>query len=169
MEKESDDAGKFVVPVFFLIIAAVIFWQTNTDLVEKNIASGSMQYNAAFVPEMLATLVSILAVFQFYQLWKTPNMSSTDDETIGAPPESHLVARSLISLVIIAVYIMTLRFLGYHIATPLMLGSLLMILNVRNPFLVVAISVGISFASAFVFGRFLNVVLPAGIFEISPF
>lgn len=166
--------GRLIAPIFFLVVAAIVFWQTNTDLVEKDIASGSMQYNAAFVPEVLAIVLIVLAVVQIVQTLRlagaNPDASaseaSEEDET---PMERGLALRSFVALVFLALYIFAMRPLGYHIATPLLLASLFALLNVRNPFLLLGLSVGISYASAYVFGGLLNVVLPAGVFEIAPF
>ena len=174
MTKNSINTESLIAPVFFLAVAAIVFWQTNTDLVEKDIASGSMQYNAAFVPEVLATVLVILAVFQIVQIIRNsgPNSVSIDaqDEASGeAPTERGLAVRSVVALVFIALYILALRPLGYHIATPMLLASLFALLNVRNPFLLLGLSIGLSFVSAYVFGGLLNVVLPAGVFEIAPF
>lgn len=166
--------GRLIAPIFFLAIAAIVFWQTNTDLVEKDIASGNMQYNAAFVPEVLAIVLVVLAIFQIVQTFRpaganldiSGSEAGEDDEV---PMERGLVLRSFLALVILAAYIFALRPLGYHIATPLLLASLFALLNVRNPFLLLGLSVGISYVSAYVFGGLLNVVLPAGMFEIAPF
>lgn len=166
--------GRLIAPIFFLTIAAIVFWQTNTDLVEKDIASGSMQYNAAFVPEVLAIVLIVLAVFQIFQAFRladvNPDASASEaDEEDETPTERGLALRSFVALVFLALYIFAMRPLGYHIATPLLLASLFALLNVRNPFLLLGLSVGISYVSAYVFGGLLNVVLPAGVFEIAPF
>lgn len=179
MKRNSISPGSLVVPVFFMAIAAIVFWQTNTDLVEKDIASGSMQYNAAFVPEVLAIVLVVLAAFQIVQTVRlagaNPGLISTEATEIGAteedetPTERSLALRSFVALVFLALYIMAMRPLGYHIATPLLLASLLALLNVRNLLFLLGLSVGISYASAYIFGGLLNVVLPAGVFEIAPF
>ncbi len=172
MSKNRSDLSQLIPPAFFLIVAAIVFWQTNTDLVEKDIASGSMQYNAAFVPEVLATLLAILAVVQIVQIMRRAGPISGDADGASAddvPPEQSLAVRGGVALIFIAVYILAVRPLGYHIATPLLLAGLFALLNVRNLFFLVGLSVGLSFMSAYVFGGLLNVVLPAGVFEIAPF
>ncbi|WP_306257560.1 tripartite tricarboxylate transporter TctB family protein [Pararhizobium sp. IMCC21322] len=166
--------GRLIAPIFFLVVAAIVFWQTNTDLVEKDIASGSMQYNAAFVPEVLAIVLIVLAVFQIVQTFRlsgaNPDASGSEaSEQDETPMERGLALRSFVALVFLALYIFAMRPLGYHIATPLLLASLFALLNVRNVFLLLGLSVGISYVSAYVFGGLLNVVLPAGVFEIAPF
>lgn len=172
MSKNRADLTQLIPPAFFLIVAAIVFWQTNTDLVEKDIASGSMQYNAAFVPEVLATLLAILAVVQIVQIMRRSGPIPGDAEGASAddgPPEQSLAVRGGVALIFIAVYILAVRPLGYHIATPLLLAGLFALLNVRNLVFLVGLSVGLSFLSAYVFGGLLNVVLPAGVFEIAPF
>ncbi len=174
MTKNSINTESLIAPVFFLAVAAIVFWQTNTDLVEKDIASGSMQYNAAFVPEVLATVLVILAVSQIVQIIRNSgtnpvSIDAQDDASAEAPTERGLAVRSVVALVLIALYILALRPLGYHIATPMLLASLFALLNVRNPLLLLGLSIGLSLVSAYVFGGLLNVVLPAGVFEIAPF
>lgn len=172
MLKNRSDLTQLIPPAFFLVVSAIVFWQTNTDLVEKDIASGSMQYNAAFVPEVLATVLAILSVVQVVQILRRSGPGSVDvDEPSpdDVPFEKHLAVRGIFALIFIAAYILAVRPLGYHIATPLLMAGLFALLNVRNLFLLIGLSVGLSFMSAFVFGRLLNVVLPTGVFEIAPF
>lgn len=189
MKRTSICPGSFLAPAFFLAISATVFWQTNTDLVEKDIASGSMQYNAAFVPEVLATVLVVLSVLQIIFIVRAADEISTSIDAADEEANNRLVElgpveqglnehssiewgvtfRSVLALFLIALYILAMRPLGYHIATPLLLASMFALLNVRNLILLLGLSFVISVASAYIFGGLLNVVLPAGIFEIAPF
>lgn len=160
---------QFIPPVFFLAVSATVFWQTNTDLVVKKIASGNMQYNAAFVPEMLATLIAILASLQVCKIVLVTEHNVTHEASVDTPPERFLSIRAVASAVILIAYILVLKPLGYHIATPIFLAGLFILLNVRSLVFIIGCSLFLSILTSYVFGRLLNVVLPAGMFEIAPF
>lgn len=160
---------QFIPPLFFLAVSATVFWQTNTDLVVKKIASGNMQYNAAFVPEMLATLIAILASLQVCKIIIAGDQNIVEEALETLPPERFLGGRALASVVIMVSYILVLKPLGYHIATPLFLAALFVLLNVRSLIIIFGYSLFLSILTSYVFGRLLNVVLPAGMFEIAPF
>lgn len=159
----------FIPPILFLAVSATVFWQTNTDLVLKKISSGNMQYNAAFVPEILATLIVILAAIQVCRIIKTSDQTPSLEVIEDTPPERAPGIRALASVVIMVAYVLILKPLGYHIATPLLLAGLFVLLNVKNLLVIFGCSIFISVLTSYVFGRLLNVVLPAGMFEISPF
>jgi len=57
--------------------------------------------------------------------------------------------------------------LGYHLTTPLMIIAIMLLCGMRNLLATVGSSVGISLTLAFLFERFLNVVLPGGIYRLN--
>ncbi len=171
-EEAEGRIGKTLALMGFLVVCAVIWWQCRTDLVAQDAASGGAQYNAAFVPELLATLMALLCLAQLVRIWWLPALPPSPpmagDEEALPPPERWRGGRALLFALLLIGYTASLSFLGYYIATTLLLAGFAVTLDVRHPVALVCVSLLITLAAGFVFGHFLNVVLPPGFLEIEP-
>ncbi len=59
-----------------------------------------------------------------------------------------------------------LKTVGYHLATPVLLGAMFFVLGVRNPLAAAAWGIGVSLALSAFFELGLDVILPVGRFGI---
>lgn len=172
-----DHRAVLLLPVaFFFAVAGVIFWQTRTDLVEKDAASGGPQYDAAFVPELLATALILFGLWQIVRIWRgletfsdgTAALPLEDaDDTVAAPTERALELRAAAAFLAMILFTAVLPVTGYYVAMPVYLAVTLIILGVRNPLSVIAWSAALTLGAGYAFGSLLNVRLPVGIWEIA--
>lgn len=170
-------AARTLVAFGFAGLSGLIWWQTSTDLVAKEAASGGPRFDAAMVPELLATILVGLVFLQIVAIWRqhdkiAPLSSPQNGEAFLAPPprpEAHLDFRSFLCVVSLVGFIVVVKPLGFYIAMFGLVSTLNAVMFVRNPFLNIAIAAVITGVSGFVFGEILNVVLPAGVLEIAPF
>ena len=155
-------------------VAGIIFWQIQVDLVPADVATGSAQYNAAFVPRILAWLMILLGAIQLFRV--LAGREHPIDETAPPPPiegdapiatESGLVLRAALMLGLLVGFAVILPILGYYLAMPLLLALAYILLGMRNPLAIIASAAILTLGAGYVFGDLLNVVLPVGIFQIA--
>lgn len=164
--------GEAGVALGFLALAGLVFQQTRTSFVEQGAASGGAMYNAAMFPELLAWALVLLAGLQIVRVLRPAGLPTGDPPQLPgvAAPDSAFDRRSLgkalICLAIFIFYLIALRPLGYHLATPLFMGATFYVLGTRNLALVVLLAIGTSLAMSFVFEYLMNVILPVGRFGI---
>ena len=148
--------------VFLSMVVAVVFQQIYTSLAEQGISTGGPYDNAAAYPRGVAILMAFLlaiqvCVFCFADGSKKPAKLAKFSDLI--------LPFSL--LLIFACYLGLLGHLGYHLTTPLMIIAIMLLCGMRNLLAIVGSSAGISLTLAFLFERFLNVVLPGGIYRLN--
>lgn len=160
MQEESESKRLDVVLAFlFLVPVALVFQQSYTSLADQGVSTGDALNNAAMFPKMLAGLLAIFAIIQAITALRRPAV----DETITI---SVLLRNSVIVMGILAVYLITLPILGYHIMTPILCGALLLLFGLR-PLLAIFVGVAMSLVVALFFESALNVILPVGIFGLA--
>ncbi|MEO8411721.1 MAG: tripartite tricarboxylate transporter TctB family protein, partial [Propionivibrio sp.] len=137
--------------LFFAFIIAVVFQQIATSLTEQGIATGGPYDNAAAYPKAIAILMGILLV---------PIALTIKSTAIGVTFAE--LKRPALMLVIFSLYLLGLGILGYHISTPLMLISVMMISGIRRPIELVLSGIGVSLLMSLCFESMLKVVLPGG-------
>lgn len=167
----------------FAFACAVVFWQCFTVLAAEGAASGGPQYNAAFVPELLAGTLLALCAAQLARVWlgdgfregESDLLVESDDAaeepdaaSAGGAPERWLVFRAVICIVLLGAFIAVVPTLGYYLAMPLLLAGVFVTLDVRNVFAVVGLSVGLTLLAGYAFGGLLNVALPPGFLGFAP-
>ncbi|QIK40472.1 tripartite tricarboxylate transporter TctB family protein [Pontivivens nitratireducens] len=146
----------------FLALPLVIFWQAATSLEEQGVAGGGPMENAASFPRLIAWLLLGLAAVNGVRIALC---------RISAPSPLAPTPTTRLACVVTAVfvaYLLLLPWLGYHLATPVMMATTMMLLGLSIP-VAVAGGVAISLLVAAVFQGLLNVVLPVGLFEITLF
>ncbi len=173
--------GELTVVACFVVVAGIVFQQSFTFLAAAGAASGGALDNAARYPELLAVGLIILSITQAAKSFFGRNGGE------GMPSPSHLVQEDqepaktplpdsgsganaikvLLCLAAIVAYLLSLKTIGYHIATPVLMALIFVVLGIRAPVRLAVLSVGASLIGAVFFGQLLNVVLPVGVFEIA--
>ena len=148
---------------FLLAIVVTVFVQIETSMKEQGIASGGPYDNAATYPRTVAILIGVLLCVQIAaEFFRKPSGTGGD---VVVPDRAGLV-RAASMLAVFAVYLAVLTTIGYHLATTPMILAILFICGARNYLVMAAASIAIAFGFAFAFEKFLNVVLPLGIWSI---
>lgn len=152
--------GDLAVAAAFLAVATVVFQQTLTSFAAAGAASGGALSNAAFYPELVAGLMALLALMQIARvLRKGAAVGSGSGEPDSAPDAS--LARALFLAGLLLVYLVALKPIGYHIATPLFLLAAFLVLGLR-PWVGLVLAPTLSLGASIVFEEGLNVILPVG-------
>ncbi|WP_299476254.1 tripartite tricarboxylate transporter TctB family protein [uncultured Roseibium sp.] len=149
-----------LVTAFFAVIVGIVFQQIHTSMHEQGIASGGPYDNAAAYPRAVAIAIAALVLVQLLA-----DFISDRKETMRLPPDAFKRAVGL--LVVFAVYLCCLGPLGYHLTTTPMVFAIMFICGARQFGKMLIAALVMSFGFAFVFEKFLNVVLPGGVFRLN--
>lgn len=153
--------AEWVALAFFGALVALVFQQIATSMIEQGIASGGPYDNAASYPRTIAIFVAALLVVQMIQAF------AFGGDAEGEAPPIFGVRRSLWFLVIFAIYLGCLNWLGYHLATTPMAAVVMWLCGLRNILKALGIALVLAFSLAFAFEKILNVVLPGGVFGLN--
>ncbi|MDE0765468.1 MAG: tripartite tricarboxylate transporter TctB family protein [Amylibacter sp.] len=153
----------WLVTAFFAVIIAIVFQQIATSMTEQGIASGGPYNNGAAYPRSISIAIMILVAGQIFV-----------DQFIAsnAQKESNLhtirdLRRPAMLLIIFAVYLGLLKFLGYHLTTTPLIFIIMLICGARSIIKLLFVAILVAFSFAFIFEEFLSVVLPGGIFSFN--
>ncbi|MDW4499346.1 tripartite tricarboxylate transporter TctB family protein [Sulfitobacter sp. D35] len=145
----------WIVWALMLGLPAVAFWQIATSLTEQEVASGGPMQNAAIFPEIVAWVLLGLCGLQALRI-------ATGHVGQPSPVEGTPTTRTaLTASALFIVFLLSLGWLGYYIAAPLLLAALLRLFGV-GWLNTLHFAVGLTVAVAFIFEGLLNVVLPLG-------
>ncbi len=159
----------WLITAFFVLVVAVVFQQIHTSMTEQGIASGGPYDNAASYPRAVAIAIGLLAFIQVL----IDNFSSRRPEQDGIRTEEgigtelSLLKRPTLLLVVFAIYLGALNTLGYHLSTAPMIFAVMWCCGSRQALKLVLAALVMAFVFAYIFEKFLNVVLPGGIFSIN--
>lgn len=147
---------------FFASIPVVIFYDCATSLKAQGVDHGGPLENAAFFPRVVASIMTVLVVWQMVRLIqgrvRLPSPMKMHEGT-------HL---ALVATALFVVYLVVLPYAGFHIATPVLCFVFFMLLGLRPiPAMLGAAVLWVS--TAFIFEGVLKVVLPVGVFNITLF
>ena len=145
--------------LFFSIVIAIVFYEIATSMTEQGIASGGPYDNAAAYPRAVAIVIGIFVVLAL-----TMDRAPVGDGDAIAVRD---LRRPALLLLIFAIYLFALGYLGYHLATTPMLMAVMILGGARSPVEIIAASAGVAFALAWFFEAFLKIVLPGGIFSLN--
>ncbi len=165
----SRKLAEWLVVLFFAVVVIIVFQQIMTDMTESGIASGGPYNNAAAYPRAIAIIISVFLIILLILRFVTHSIraeSRQSSEVSTTHTLSNLI-RPVSLLAIFAAYLWALGFLGYYIATPLMLAGIICVSGLRKPVQIVLTSIITTFLLAFVFESFLKIVLPGGIFKLN--
>ncbi len=149
----------WVVAAFFALIVALVFQQIATSMTEQGIASGGPYDNAADYPRTVAIFIGILIAIQLI----ADNFSRVTEPV----SDSISLKRPIALLVIFAVYLVALSPFGYHLTTTPMVFAIMWVCGARQIGRLIIAALAMSFGFAFIFEKFLNVVLPGGMFGLN--
>ena len=155
-------AYDWIVWALFLALPLVIFWQAATSLEEQGVASGGPMENAAQFPRLIAWILLGLAAVNGVRI----ALGRIAEPSPLAPTPTTRLA--LVVTAAFVVYLLVLPWLGYHLATPVLMAGTMMLLGLSVP-VSIAGGIALSLTVAAVFQGLLNVVLPVGVFEITLF
>lgn len=153
--------AEWLVVAFFVVLIGTVFQQISTSMTEQGIASGGPYDNAAAYPKAVAILVGCLLAILIVVGRVFPK------EGEAAVLAVDKLRRPALLLGLFAVFLWSLGYFGYHISTPPMLMTIMVLGGLRRPLEILAVGVGVSFLLAFVFEVFLKIVLPGGIFALN--
>ena len=149
--------------VFFLALVAVVFQQINTDLTKQGIASGGPLQNAAFYPRGVAILIIGIVFVRVVQL-----TLEIKQNTAELPFKSlHQLVLPAKLIFLFGLYLYLLGVLGYHLTTAPFLFLVTYISGDRKIFYNILASISVALLIAFLFEKFLRLVLPGGVYSIN--
>ena len=153
--------AEWLVVLFFSVLIAIVFYEIATSMTEQGIASGGPYDNAAAYPRAIAIFIGALVALQVVvNLFSNSNGSS-----LALSGEARFRAGGL--LVVFAIYLGCLDWLGYHLTTTPMAIAVMWLCGGRNLGKLLLIALGMAFALALAFEKILNVVLPGGFFGLN--
>lgn len=153
----------WIVLVVLTGIIMLVFQQISTSLVAQGIASGNSYNNSASYPRWIAILMGLLIpVIILMSRWE-----KRGDESIPPLENWRSAKRPLAVFTIFALYLLGLDILGYHLATPIMLASLMLTCGLRGFLSVLLPSILAPVILAYVFEVYLKIVLPGGVFHLN--
>lgn len=115
------------------------------------------------VPTILAWCILIIGIIHIIGAYLAPK--SNDDKKAFFTKEFENAKPVLRITVVCALYIFLLEYIGYLIATPLLIIGIMWTINVRNIKSLILTSVVTTLVLFLVFGIALKVRLPMGFFE----
>lgn len=149
--------------VFFVVIIAVVFQQIYTSMTEQGIASGGPYDNAAAYPGGVAIVIGVLVLAQAL----IDNFRTRADASNNTGILLGTLQRPALLLLLFAVYLALLKPLGYHLTTTPMIFAMMWLCGARRIWNLLLAAVAMSFAFAYIFENFLNVVLPGGFLRLN--
>jgi putative tricarboxylic transport membrane protein len=153
----------WLITIFLAIIVAVVFQQIYTSMTEQGIASGGPYDNGAAYPRAVAIIIGVLVLTQF--LIERFGKKTNGPEDAGTPLNS--LQRPFLLLVLFAIYLGLLNWLGYHLTTTPAIFIIMWLCGARQVMKLALVALAMSFVFAFIFEKFLNVVLPGGMFGLN--
>ncbi|MFK7891117.1 MAG: tripartite tricarboxylate transporter TctB family protein [Granulosicoccus sp.] len=174
----NERLANWLVVLFFAVVIGVVFQQVYTSMTEQGIASGGPYDNAAAYPRAVAIIIGVLVVLHTIaslitgrsqaggQLTDRPDHKTSGFNTTDQQHPGRYVRPTML-LLIFALYLGVLPRLGYHLCTTPMLMGIMLLCGVRKPLVLIGSSLGIAFVLAFVFEKFLKIVLPGGVFALN--
>ena len=164
--------GELLMAAAFLALAGLVFQQTRTEFAAAGAAEGGAMQNAAMYPEFLAAgLVGLALLLIGRTLWTrrvtvVPAGAPEEAPTLTPADRRRHLIKALVCLAAFVVYLLVLRVIGYHLATPVLMAVLYFTLGVANPLVAAAFGIATSLVMSAFFEFGLNVILPVGRFGI---
>ncbi len=150
----------YAVAGLFLALGIGILAYTGTVFVEAGFGDGDALQNAALFPQIIACGLIFLSVATVGSVALGRQSRLSED---SAMPERNpaLRRKAVLHLGLVAIYLGTLRHVGYDLATPIFLFAQFLLLGARWIEALV-LGVAISLILALIFEQGLNVVFPVG-------
>lgn len=139
----------------FIIISIFVFVISCTFPAGSNGALGP-----GFFPKVLSIIVMILSSIELITSGKSDKDESEKEEQFFFKES----LRVWVALVIIIIYLISLKYIGFLIMTPLYLIIMFLYFKTKNIITLIGIPIGITCILYFIFMILLKVQLPHGIF-----
>lgn len=158
--------GDIVVSIFFMVLSAVMIFAAT--LLPK---SKVMEIGPNFMPTLIGIFTFVLAAALLVISLK--NLKSNIAEAEANPPAECDYKRMLISLILILIYVFTLKPVGFIITTLIYLPLQMYVLadaehrGKKDIITLVVLSLVFTFVVFFLFRYGFKIVLPEGIFTIN--
>ncbi len=149
-KRRPDRAALVIAPVLF-VLAAVIWWDAGR-LAETSNYSG---IGPATVPHVVAIGLALLSIWTGFEAWRG---DFPEREPVEIKPVVMIVAG-------LAAQMLLLKTAGFSIATGALFALTAYGFGRRKLWISLPIGIGLSFVVFIIFGRFLQLSLPAGPLE----
>jgi len=143
----------------FLLAGSVLSYIFIPQLVSEPLIGGGEAWTTlrpSFFPRVATLLMAVLAVLYLALIFRHP------DRRLFHPPAG-AAKRLSVTMAIFLLYVYLLEYLGYLVATPLVLGSLTLYFGNRNVPLILLVAVGTPAFIFLFFQKFLSIALPSGL------
>lgn len=168
MKLTTKQKQEMIIAWCFGIPPIIALLEIHTRFVELEMHTGGGERNAALFPRLLSTLLLILVVGRtiqiIFQAMRTKSADSQEKPIIIFQKEGRM--RLLLVFITFTAYLVGLDFLGYYVSTPVALIIFYIILGVRKPIQLIALSFGTTIVLWYFFSVLLNVILPVGKFGL---
>ncbi|MCF3640030.1 tripartite tricarboxylate transporter TctB family protein [Rhizobium sp. TRM95111] len=149
-KRRPDRAALIIAPVLF-VLAAVIWWDASRLSAMSNYA----RIGPATVPHAVAIGLALLAVWTAFEAWRS---DFPEREPIEVSPVVFIVAG-------LAGQMLLLKTAGFSIATGVLFALTAFGFGKRKLWISLPLGIAFSFAVWIIFGRLLQLSLPAGPLE----
>lgn len=149
--------------ILFLAIVAIVFQQISTDLVKQGIAEGDPFHNAAFFPRAVCILIIAAVLIRVVTL----TLQLRQETIVGDSVAAKDLRWPFMLVCLFGLYLLFLDLLGYHLATAPFIAIAMIICGDKKPIPTILYSVAVALLIAFLFEKYLKIVLPGGMFAIN--
>lgn len=152
--------GDIAVAIGFVLVGVAII------IGASGIAEGSVQdpIGTGGMPTAIGIVVAVLgtaiALRRLVQMRRTGQTTVEPEGAIDEPEHPVAAWRPLVAWILALIYVIALPWLGYLILTPLLVGSLLWIMAIRDRLILLGVSFGFTLVAFGLFQLFLRVDLP---------
>lgn len=161
--------NKIITPLFFLMIAGYVLFETATRFKNAGVASGNALRNTALYPRIIAISLLILTFLYLGNIfidYRKNKQEKIEDETLTKEERKKILMDKLSAFGCLAWvygYVTVFEMLGFLTATPIMMIGLLGFLGVRKPIVNLSYAIGGTCLVFLFFQEFLDIPLPVGI------
>lgn len=151
---------EYAVTASFLLVGLWILYYTGTVFVDAGYGGGDSLQNAAYFPRLIAYGLIVLSVLTAVSL-AIGKQSPPAEDGVLPPIESTRFKQAVAHLVLVAIYLSVVRYVGYDLSTPIFLFAQFMLLGARWIESIV-LGIGVAVILSVIFEQGLNVVFPVG-------
>lgn len=152
---------QMIMPLALLLLGIAIIWHVNTVFVADNATHTGPLDDSGLFPRIVGYALAGLSLITLIQQLFRPSAQDVGEMWVKSTDTTVNQFRAFGILLTMVIYVAVLRWLGYAIATPLMLTVACLILRSRLIWALFLAIVG-SFMMSVIFERVLNVQLPLG-------
>ncbi|RCW48646.1 tripartite tricarboxylate transporter TctB family protein [Halanaerobium sp. MA284_MarDTE_T2] len=152
---------EIIIALIIFFISIFLLFYVNTFDVNQSKGVGP-----AFWPRIIISFMLVLSLINLGSLFKKRDKIMEETEAYKEEKDIEEIKNNskkfFISLIILSIYSMFLRTLGFILLTPLLLVSMFWNLGYRKKILAPVIAIVIVVLLAYIFPNYLNLLLPRG-------